>query len=312
VVSSTSPHVSHVARTFDTESSSFRSDLLSYSFDTRALRPETKFAWCLYWAVCPVVSGRRSDRELRRAGLVAVSIGEDSAVSPPPLGFAHRGARADAPENTLRSFALALELGASGLESDVWLSADGVAVLDHDGVVGARWRRFPISSLPRQRLPAHIPTLAELYLTCGTAFALSLDVKDPAAIDAVLRDAAQAGATQRLWLCHPDLAVLKGWRSRAGGAQLVHSSALKRFPGGLDSELSALVDAGADALNLRAREWSAPAVAAVHRVGARAFGWDVQTRAALQRAVALGLDAVYSDHVATMMSVLRRQESPED
>ncbi|MCB1039054.1 MAG: glycerophosphodiester phosphodiesterase, partial [Acidimicrobiales bacterium] len=59
----------------------------------------------------------------------------------PPLGFAHRGARAHARENTLEAFSLALRLGATALESDVWLTADGIPVLDHDGVVGGRLRR---------------------------------------------------------------------------------------------------------------------------------------------------------------------------
>ena len=36
------------------------------------------------------------------------------------------------PENTIEAFELALRLGASGLESDVWITADGVAVLDAD------------------------------------------------------------------------------------------------------------------------------------------------------------------------------------
>src|SRR5215210_4524912 len=98
----------------------------------------------------------------------------------PPIGFAHRGARAHAPENTLEAFALALRLGASGLESDVWLTRDGEAVLDHDGVVGGPLRKRPIASTERAALPAHIPTLADLFETCGTDFELSLDVKDPA------------------------------------------------------------------------------------------------------------------------------------
>ena len=63
----------------------------------------------------------------------------------PPIGFAHRGARANAPENTLEAFRLAVRLGATGLESDVWRTADGVAVLDHDGVVRAGLRRVPIA-----------------------------------------------------------------------------------------------------------------------------------------------------------------------
>ena len=56
----------------------------------------------------------------------------------PPIAFAHRGARAHAPENTLEAFGLALRLGATGLESDVWVTADGEVVLDHDGLVGRR------------------------------------------------------------------------------------------------------------------------------------------------------------------------------
>src|SRR6516225_7017419 len=125
----------------------------------------------------------------------------------PPIGFAHRGARADAPENTLEAFSLALELGASGLESDVWLTADGVAVLDHDGVVRSGGRRRPIASVPRAALPAHIPTLASLYETCGTGFELSLDVKDDAAGPAALAVARDAEAEGRLWMCHPSLEV---------------------------------------------------------------------------------------------------------
>src|SRR5687768_14179847 len=81
------------------------------------------------------------------------------ATLQPPHAFAHRGARAHAPENTLDAFTLALRLGATGLESDVWLTADGEAVLDHDGLVGGRVRRRRIAGARRAELPAHIPTL---------------------------------------------------------------------------------------------------------------------------------------------------------
>src|SRR5436190_14565205 len=86
----------------------------------------------------------------------------------PPIAFAHRGARAHAPENTIEAFKLALRLGASGLESDVWLTADGVPVLDHDGVVRRRLRARPIAGIARADLPPHIPALAELLDACGT------------------------------------------------------------------------------------------------------------------------------------------------
>ena len=93
-------------------------------------------------------------------------------------------------------------MGATGLESDVWLTADGVAVLDHDGKVKAGLRSRPIAGLDRRSLPAHVPTLEDLYAECGTGFELSLDVKDPAAAPIVAAAARAAAATMGLSLIH--------------------------------------------------------------------------------------------------------------
>jgi len=49
-----------------------------------------------------------------------------------PLVIAHRGGAGLAPENTLAAFEAGLGAGADGLELDVRLSLDGVAVLMHD------------------------------------------------------------------------------------------------------------------------------------------------------------------------------------
>src|SRR5262245_27565295 len=46
--------------------------------------------------------------------------------------YAHRGAAAERPENTLASFERALALGADALETDVHLTSDGVVVAIHD------------------------------------------------------------------------------------------------------------------------------------------------------------------------------------
>ena len=50
--------------------------------------------------------------------------------------FAHRGGSALAPENTMPAFDRGLALGADGLELDVHLSRDGVAVVHHDARLG--------------------------------------------------------------------------------------------------------------------------------------------------------------------------------
>jgi glycerophosphoryl diester phosphodiesterase len=54
---------------------------------------------------------------------------------PEPRLFAHRGASARAPENTLEAFRLAREQNASYLELDVHLTADGQLVVVHDSSV---------------------------------------------------------------------------------------------------------------------------------------------------------------------------------
>src|SRR5918994_1055156 len=156
------------------------------------------------------------------------------ALRTPPIAFAHRGARAQAPENTLEAFTLAQRLGATGLESDVWLTADGEPVLDHDGLVGGRVRRRPIAALTRARLPAHIPTLDDLYATCGTGIDVSLDVKDPAAFDPVVAVAGAGGddALSRLWLCHPRWEQVVEWRAPHEEGRLVDSTRLSRIKEG--------------------------------------------------------------------------------
>jgi glycerophosphoryl diester phosphodiesterase len=47
----------------------------------------------------------------------------------------HRGNRAFAPENTIESFAQAVNAGADAIEFDVHVSADGIAVVHHDPTV---------------------------------------------------------------------------------------------------------------------------------------------------------------------------------
>ncbi|EIP97932.1 glycerophosphoryl diester phosphodiesterase [Opitutaceae bacterium TAV1] len=53
--------------------------------------------------------------------------------------IAHRGAPMRAPENTLASFRIAQQLGATEIETDVQLTTDNVLVLCHDDTL-ARYR----------------------------------------------------------------------------------------------------------------------------------------------------------------------------
>jgi glycerophosphoryl diester phosphodiesterase len=233
--------------------------------------------------------------------------GVDSLHSP-PIAFAHRGARAHAPENTLDAFKLARKLGATGLESDVWVTADGEAVLDHDGVVRVgRGRRRAIKDLNRSALPSHVPTLAELYETCGTDYDLSLDVKDPDAFTSTLAVADAVGATERLWLCHHDWNLVATWRERSDTVRLVDSTRLRRISEGVERRAANLQKFGVDALNMHWTDWNSGLVTLVHRFERYAFAWDAQQPRALALSYAYGMDGVFSDHVDRLMTALEDQ-----
>ncbi|MEY2569288.1 MAG: glycerophosphoryl diester phosphodiesterase [Actinomycetota bacterium] len=223
----------------------------------------------------------------------------------PPIGFAHRGARAHARENTVEAFQLALKLGARGLESDVWLTADGVPVLDHDGKV----RRRSIDRCDRAGLPAHIPTLPELFEACGTDYDLSLDVKDEAAAESVVACARSAGfALPRLWLCHHDWERVASWRELADDVRLVDSTRLKRMREGPERRAAQLAEAGVDAVNMHYTDWTLGLTTLFHRFEVYAFGWDAQHTRILDSLLRMGIDAVYSDHVDRMVESLQQAE----
>lgn len=220
-----------------------------------------------------------------------------------PIMFAHRGARALAPDNTIESFDLALRLGATGLESDVWLTRDGQVVLDHDGVVRGRMRRTrPIGEVDRAELPDHVPTLDELLDACGTAYHLSLDLKDdesgPPVIDVIQRR--DPSLLARCWLCHPSIDRLEQLRPVDERVRLVNSTRLARITEGPERRAARLAALGIDAVNMRQNEWNGGLVALFHRFDVAAFAWDAQHEHQLRPVYRMGIDAVFSDHVDRM------------
>ncbi len=192
------------------------------------------------------------------------------------------------------------------MESDVWLTGDGIAVLDHDGKVKAGLRSRPVASLDRSALPAHVPTLEDLYAECGSDFELSLDVKDPDAAVAIMAVARAAGgdAPARLWLCHPDWELLAGWRTELGDVHLVDSTKLRAMRQGPERRAAQLSAAGIDAVNLHCDEWTGGLTTLFHRFGVHAFGWDAQHYRVLRNLLRMGIDGVFSDHVDRMVEVI--------
>jgi len=226
-----------------------------------------------------------------------------------PVAFAHRGGKAHAPENTIEAFKLGLKLGATGLESDVWLTADGVPVLDHDGLVKTRFSKRTIGEMRRSQLPSFIPTVADLLDSCGTHYHLSLDLKGPDVGLRVLEVVKDVGPDllPRLWLCHPSWQALLPLRDHVEGARLVDSTRLVRIKEGPERRAATLASEGIDAINMHHTDWNGGLVTLFHRFELCAIAWDLQFEHVLRPILRMGIDGVHSDWVDRMMDAYRAE-----
>ena len=94
-----------------------------------------------------------------------------------PKVIGHRGAMAYAPENTLASFREARRRGATWVETDIKLTADGVPIVMHD----ASLKRTTgvdrlVAETPRAELPKDVPTF-EAAIACFQELGLGCNVE---------------------------------------------------------------------------------------------------------------------------------------
>ena len=140
--------------------------------------------------------------------------------------YAHRGASAEFPENTLAAFRRALELGVAGIELDVHLSADGYPVVIHDETVDRTTNGTgAVADMTLDELQAldagrgeKVPTLDEVLDLVGDALHVDIEVKANAAGEAVLKTL--EGRNTRWLISSFDWDVLRYVRSQSADAEL--------------------------------------------------------------------------------------------
>lgn len=208
-----------------------------------------------------------------------------------PLLLGHRGARSSQhiPENTLASFELCLEHGCDGFEFDVRRSADGVAVICHDPVVGL----LEIESTTAAQLD--LPTLAEVLTEfSGRAF-LDIELKVAgleAQVVAVLRDHPRAkGYVISSFL--PE--VLRTLQDMDRGVPL----------GLLWEERKAAVDLPVDWLAPRCEFLNRELIEQAHAARRKVMTWTVNDVRVMRQFAEWGVDAIISDDTQSLVSTLR-------
>ena len=124
-----------------------------------------------------------------------------------PVGFAHRGGAAAAPENTLEAFEAAYEIGYRYLETDAHLTRDGVVVAFHDTTldrvtdIRGAIAEHDWATVARARVEGHgtVPALADL-LTRFPEARLNIDAKSDAVLEPLLDLVGEHDAFDRICL----------------------------------------------------------------------------------------------------------------
>jgi glycerophosphoryl diester phosphodiesterase len=252
-----------------------------------------------------------------------------------PVNLAHRGASAQAPENTLEAFRLA---GAGGLELDVRMTRDGEVVVIHDATVdrvtdgsgavagmtleeirrldaGYRFSPDGGRTFPYRGQGVRIPTLAEVYEGFPDA-RVNADIKEaqPGVEEAVLRVIQRAAAEERTLIASTDHAVLRRFRKVSGGRISTGASrreiaafyALSRL------HLEALVSPAYEALQVPVEHWGITLVTprflgAAHsrRVGVDV--WTINDAAEMRRLLDLGVDVIMTDYPEVLAGLLEER-----
>jgi glycerophosphoryl diester phosphodiesterase len=234
----------------------------------------------------------------------------------------HRGASADAPENTLAAFRLALAQGADGVELDVWRCATGEPVVVHDedaSRVAGRPLAIPDAALAEIRsLDAgawrgdafrgeRIPLLAEvLDALPGAVVNVELKARDGdhRVARAVASLLAARGDTGRIVVSSFDAGLLAAFRREAPA--IAAGLLVDDVRGARAIEALGRLRVRPSAIHPHRNLAGAAAVRRWTRGGLAVNVWTVDAPEEAERLCALGVAAVITDVPARVREAVRR------
>ncbi len=234
-----------------------------------------------------------------------------------PLIIAHRGASADATENTMAAFRLAHQQGAQMIELDVRASADGAIVVFHDDTT-ERWngRLDRVAALPwsqLRQLPVGSEQMPLLDEVCAWAAAhqmqINIEIKAPGIERAVADIVAAAGLNDAVIVSSFYPAILQELRRVAPhlrrGALMGVRTLRPRVRAREALPLPALRTLGAYAWHPAYQLPFLPRIIrAVQRRGYRVNVWTVDDPLALRWLIALGVDGIITNRPALLRDLI--------
>jgi len=234
------------------------------------------------------------------------------------IGFAHRGASAYEPENTLRAFRRAVKMGVRGLESDARLSKDGYIVLVHDDTLAIDKQKIAVSEHTLTELQKidvglgeHIPRLEEV-LEAFKSYDLwySIDIKSPKAGMSIIEIAREYGLVERIGLCHPNFTILRSIRKIYPHAYLIMSTNFYQMGCSLKMLCEKCVREKISTINLPFWDINITpeGISLIHSYGLRSFVWDVQKEEQMHHLITWGVDGLYSEYPDRLKRVIDKED----
>lgn len=220
--------------------------------------------------------------------------------------FAHRGASKDHPENTLEAFAAALAAGATGIETDLRLTRDGVIVLVHDADL-LRTAGDPrrVEDLCAEELRAAtggrdrgVPTLDDLWDLAAARVRLNLELKAPGVGAALARHL--AGRRGEVLVTSFSLAELEAFRVARPGVPV--GPVLERLG---TRERTLLARGGYQAVSLAAEAFAEGHPALCREAGAELLLWVVNAAEQVLHLARAGVDGIFTDCPSLVVPALR-------
>ncbi len=217
------------------------------------------------------------------------------------LRIAHRGASAEAPENTLAAIRRAIERGAPWVEVDVQACADGLVVIHDQTLERTTNGHGLLADQPLAALRAldagngeRIPLPREVLDLCRGRCGVNLELKGPGVAPRLLPLLREALAGD--WSAGDLLASSFDWTQLA-----TLRAALPQMPlGVLTEQMTGQACAAARALQASVigcalEHADAAAVTAAHGAGCRLWVFTVNTAHDAARLAALGVDGMFTD-----------------
>lgn len=231
--------------------------------------------------------------------------------------IAHRGGAALAPENTLAAFDNALALDSDGLELDVRLSADGVAVVHHDRTLERTTAlRGVVSGYTAAQLAeANVPSLASVLARYPSMrIVIELKANSIHLADAVIDVVRTALAVDRVCLGSFGTRVLRAVRHRA--PEIATSAAREEvrwslYRSWLRCPARRLSYGGYQVPEFsgRTRIVSRRFIDDAHRAGLQVQVWTVNTEVDARRLLDWGVDALITDRPDLLLPLTRSRRS---